>query len=82
MRESLSTTEMAWILGRTPERVRRMIRETEIEGVRIPAGFRVPKTEALRVARDRIEAEAGRKVSDRELESLIDQVIATNEAAG
>jgi excisionase family DNA binding protein len=81
MDESLSTTELAWILGRSPGRVRRMIRDGEIEGVRIPAGFRVPKAEALRVARERIEAEAGRKVTDRELETLIDRVIATNEAA-
>jgi excisionase family DNA binding protein len=82
MDESLSTTELAWVLGRSSGRIRRMIRDGEIEGTRIPAGFRVPKAEVLRVARDRIEAEAGRKVSDRELESLIDQVIATNEAAG
>jgi excisionase family DNA binding protein len=81
MDESLSTTELAWILGRSSGRVRRMIRDGEIEGVRIPAGFRVPKAEALRVARERIEAEAGRKVTDRELETLIDRVIATNEAA-
>ena len=31
------------------------------------------------MARERIEAEAGRKLSDRELERLIDEVIATNE---
>ena len=56
-----------------------MIRDGEIEAVRIPAGFRVPKAEALRVARERIEAEAGRKLSAREIERLIDEVIATNE---
>jgi hypothetical protein len=42
-------------------------------------GFRVPKAEALRLARERIEKEAGRKLSDRELAKLIDEVIATNE---
>ena len=57
-----------------------MIRDGDIEGVRIPGGFRIPKAEALRVARERIEAEAGRKLSDRELERLIDAVIATNES--
>jgi hypothetical protein len=57
-----------------------MIRDGEIEGVRIPGGFRIPKAEALRLARERIEAEAGRKLSDRELERLIDEVIATNES--
>ena len=56
-----------------------MIRDGAIEGVRIPAGFRVPRAEALRLARERIENEAGRKVSDRELEKLIDGVISTNE---
>jgi hypothetical protein len=33
----------------------------------------------MRAARLHVEAEAGRRVSDRELERLIDQVIATNE---
>jgi excisionase family DNA binding protein len=79
MDELLSTKQMSWVLGRAPGTVRDMIRDGEIEGVRIPGGFRVPKAEALRVARERIESEAGRKLSDRELERLIDEVIATNE---
>ena len=44
----------------------------------MPGGFRIPKAEALRLARERIETEAGRKLSDRELERLIDEVIVTN----
>ena len=80
MDEHLSTKEMGWVLGRSPGSVRDMIRDGEIEGVRIPDGFRIPKAEALRVARERIEAEAGKKLSDRELERLIDEVISTNEA--
>jgi excisionase family DNA binding protein len=79
MDEHLSTKEMGWILGRSAGTVRDMIRDGEIEGIRIPDGFRIPKAEALRVARERIEAEAGRKLSDRELEKLIDEVISTNE---
>ena len=79
MDEFLSTREMAWVLGRSTGTIRDMIRDGEIEGVRLPDGFRVPKAEALRLARERIEAEAGRKPSDRELERLIDEVIATNE---
>jgi excisionase family DNA binding protein len=79
MDEHLSTKEMAWVLGRSSGTVRDMIRDGEIEGVRIPDGFRIPKAEALRVARERIEGEAGKKLSDRELERLIDEVISTNE---
>jgi excisionase family DNA binding protein len=79
MDELLSTREMGWILGKSPGSVRRMIRDGEIEGVRVPGAIRVPKAEVLRVARERIEAEAGRKLPDRELERLIDQVISTNE---
>ena len=79
MDELLSTREMGWILAKSPEAIRRMIREGEIEGVRVPGAIRVPKAEALKAARQRIEAEAGRKVSDRELEELIDKVISTNE---
>jgi excisionase family DNA binding protein len=81
MDDHLSTEQMSWILGRSAETVREMIRDGEIEGARIPAGFRVPKAEALRVARERIEAEAGRKLSDRELERLIDELIERNTAA-
>ena len=79
MDEFLSTREMAWVLGRSAGTIRDMIRDGEIEGVRLPDGFRIPKPEALRLAREGIEAEAGRKLSDRELERLIDEVLATNE---
>lgn len=70
---------MGWVLGRSAGTIRDMIRDGEIEGVRIPDGFRIPKAEALRLARERIEADAGRKLSDRDLEKLIDEVISTNE---
>jgi excisionase family DNA binding protein len=80
MDELLSTREVAWLLGRSPGTVRDMIRDGDIEGVRLPGGFRVPKAEALRLARDRIEAEAGQKLSDRRLEHLIDEVISRNQA--
>jgi hypothetical protein len=78
--ELLSTREMTWVLDRSPGSIRRLIRDGEIEGVRISGGFRVPKAEALRLSRERIEKEAGRRLSDRELEMLIDEVIVTNPA--
>jgi hypothetical protein len=70
------------VLDRSGNSIRDGIKSGEIEGTRIPSGFRIPKAEVLRLARKRIEAEAGRKISDRELERLIDEVIATNERAG
>ena len=79
MDEHLSTEEVSWILERSPGTVRDMIRDGDIEGIRIPAGFRIPKAEAIRLARDRIEAEAGRKLSDRQIERVIDELIKTNE---
>jgi hypothetical protein len=79
MDDHLSTQQIGWILDRSPGSVRDMIRDGEIEGVRLPSGFRVPKAEALRLARERIEAEAGRKLTDRELERLVDVLIATND---
>ena len=79
MDDFLSTRETSWVLGRSPGTVRDMIRDGEIEGVRLPDGFRVPKAEVIRLARERIETEAGRKLSDRDLERLIGEVIATNE---
>jgi hypothetical protein len=82
MRESVSTEQLGWVLGRSANAIRDDIRDGTIDGSRIPSGFRIPKAEVLRLARERIEAEADRKVSDRELERLIDEVIATNEAAG
>ena len=79
MDEHLSTEEVSWILERSPGTVRDMIRDGDIEGIRIPTGFRIPKAEAIRLARDRIEAEAGRKLSDRQIERVIDELIKTNE---
>ena len=80
MNDHLSTQQVAWILGRSPGTVRDKIKDGEIEAIRIVDGFRIPKAEALRLARERIEAEGGRKDSDRDLEKLIDELIAINEA--
>jgi excisionase family DNA binding protein len=80
MDDHLSTQQVAWILGRSPGTVRDLIKDGKIEAIRIVDGYRMPKAEVLRLARDRIEAEAGRKLSDRQLERLIDEVIARNEA--
>jgi excisionase family DNA binding protein len=77
--DHLSTQEVAWILDRSPGTVRDMIKDGEIEAIRIVDGFRIPKAEAMRVARERIEDEAGRKLSDAAMERLIDELIATNE---
>ena len=79
MDELLSTQQMAWVLGRSSGSVRDMIREGEIEGVRLPVGNRIPKAEALRVARRRIKAETGRSLPDRRIEALIDEVIDRND---
>ncbi len=79
MDEHLSTEQVSWILERSPGTVRDMIRDGEIEGIRIPSGFRIPKAEAIRLARARIAAEAGRKLSDRQIERVIDKLIETNE---
>ena len=76
----LSTKELGWLLGRSATSVREMIRDGEIEGVRIPGGFRIPRGEVLRVSRETIQEKAGRKLSDSELERLVDEVIATNES--
>jgi hypothetical protein len=79
MDDHLSTQQMGWILDRSPGSVRETIRKGEIEGIRLASGFRVPKAEAMRLARQRIETEAGRKLSDRDLERLVDELISTNE---
>ena len=79
MNDHLSTQQVAWILDRSPGTVRDMIRDGDIEAIRIVDGFRIPKDEAIRLARERIQAEDGRQVSDRAIETLIDELIATNE---
>ncbi len=78
MEDRLSTKEDAWVLGRSPGTVRERIKGGEIGAVRT-VDDRIPRAEVLRLARERIEAEAGRKLSDRDLERLIDDLIATNE---
>jgi phenylalanyl-tRNA synthetase beta subunit len=79
MDDHLSTTQVGWLLGRSSSAVREMIGDGEIEAMRIPAGFRVPRQEVLRISRETIQEKAGRKLSDAELERLIDEVLATNE---
>jgi hypothetical protein len=80
MEDHLSTKQVGWILGRSAVTIRDQVKAGDIEGSRITTGFRIPKTEVLRLARQKVEAEGGRKLSDRALERLIDEVIATNEA--
>jgi excisionase family DNA binding protein len=81
MDDHLSTQQVAWVLGRSPGTIRDKISDGEIDGFRIVDGYRIPKAEVLRLAHERIEAEAGRELSDRDLERLIDELIATNEAS-
>jgi hypothetical protein len=79
VQDHLSTQQLAWILDRSPGTIRDRIKDGEIEAIRIVDGFRIPRTEALRLARERIEVEDGRAIPDRDLERLIDELIATNE---
>jgi hypothetical protein len=80
MNDYLSTREVGWVIGESAATVRRMIRDGDVAGSRVVGGFRVPRDEVLRLGRETVEAKAGRKLSDRELERLIDEVLATNEA--
>jgi excisionase family DNA binding protein len=79
MEDYLSTEQVGWLLGRSSGSVRRMIRDGEIDAVRLPQGFRVAREEALRLSRQRIEGESGRELSDRELERLVEEVLEANE---
>jgi len=81
MNDHLSTREVGWVLGHSSGTVREMIANGEIEASRIVSGYRIPKAEVLRLGRERIETETGRKLSTAELERLIDDVIRTNEAS-
>ncbi len=78
MDEFLSTTQVGWLLGRSTAVVRRMIRDGEIEGVRLPSGYRVRREEALRVSREWLEKESGRQLSDEEVERLAEEVLTRN----
>ena len=79
MDDHLSTKQVGWILGRSAGTIRDQVKAGEIEGSRITTGFRIPRAEVLRLAREKVEAESGGKLSDQALERLIDEVIATNE---
>jgi hypothetical protein len=81
MDDHLSTKQVGWVLGHSAGTIRDQVKAGEIDGSRITTGFRIPKAEVLRLAREKIEAEGGRKVSDKELERLIDEVIASNDSA-
>jgi excisionase family DNA binding protein len=81
MDDHLSTEQVGWVLGRSAGTVRELVKSGEIEGSRITTGFRIPRAEVLRLAREKVETESGRKLSDKQLERLVDEVIATNEKA-
>ena len=81
MEDHLSTREVGWVLGRSAGTVRDMIVAGDIDATRTVGGYRIPKAEVLRLGREKVGAEAGRKLPDTELERLIDDVIRTNEAA-
>ena len=80
MDEHLSTQQVGWVIGHSPGTVRDRIQAGEIDATTIVDGYRIPKAEVLRLARERIEAEAGPKLSTRDLERLIDELLATNAA--
>ena len=80
MDDHLSTTQVGWLLGRSSGSVRDMIRDGEVEATRIVGGFRIPRDEVLRVSRETIQEKAGRKLTDAELERLVEDVLATYEA--
>jgi len=80
MDDHLSTKQVGWVLGHSAGTIRDQVKSGEIEGSRIASGYRIPKAEVLRLARRKMEAEDAPKLSDRALERLIDDVIASNEA--
>ena len=80
MNELLTTQQLAWVLGRSTGTIRDQIKAGEIEGTRIVGGYRIPKPEVLRLAREKVEAETNGTISDKQLERLVDEVIETNES--
>ena len=81
MNDLLTTQQLAWVLGESTGTIRAAIKAGEIEATRIVGGFRIPKVEALRLARQKVEAETGGKITDTKLERLVDEVIETNESS-
>ena len=80
MNDLVTTQQLAWVLGQSAGTIRDQIKAGEIDATRIVGGFRIPKAEALRLAREKIKAETGRTMSDARLQRLVDQVIETNES--
>ena len=80
MNDVLTTQPLAWVLGRSTGTIRDQIKAGEIEAIRIVGGYRIPTAEVLRLAREKVETEANRKISDKQLEHLVDEVIETNES--
>ena len=79
--DHLSTREVGWIVGHSAGTLLDRLKAGEIEATRTVNGYRIPKEEALRLGRERIEAETGRKIADRKLERVIDDMIEANENA-
>ena len=80
MNDPLTTQQLAWVLGRSTGTIRDQIKAGEIEGTRIVSGYRIPKAEALRLAREKVESATNSKLSDKDLERLVDEVIEINQS--
>jgi excisionase family DNA binding protein len=80
MNDLVTTQQLAWVLGESASTIRDQIKAGEIEATRMVGGFRIPKAEALRLAREKVKAETGRTMSDTRLQRLVDDVIETNES--
>ena len=76
-----STRQLSWVLDRSPAAIREAIRDGDIQGVRLPSGFRIPRAEALRSRASASRPRPAAELADRTIERLIDEVIATNERA-
>jgi len=65
MNDHLSTEEVGWVLGRSAGAIREAVKSGDIAGSRTTAGFRIPREEVLRLAREKVEGETGTKISDK-----------------
>jgi excisionase family DNA binding protein len=80
VKDAFSTGEVAQLIGRSPSSVRTMIKSGELESARLPGvGYRVPREAVVALAKAVLRDEAGARLSDRQVERLIEQVLAQNE---
>jgi excisionase family DNA binding protein len=81
VKDQFSTSEVGQLIGRSPTSVRGMIERGELESERLPGvGYRIAREAVLDLAKSVLRDEARARLSDKQVEALVERVLTHNAA--